>query len=61
MRKIQADFYTKVDDRYNVVEVIGRTVIYTPEIKYRQEQSTGIKWYKDTYKPEYRRKLENDL
>lgn len=53
MEKITADFYIKVNEKYNVVDVIDRTVVYLPESK-QEDQRTGIKWYKDVYKPEYR-------
>ena len=54
MDKITADFYVKVNEDYNVVDVIGRNVIFLP-FAWQEENEDSIKWYKDIYKPEYRR------
>ena len=53
MRTVQADFYIKINESYNIEEVIGRTVIYT--LDSQSSAGSQMKWYEDTYKPEYRR------
>jgi len=55
MNRITADFYIKINNKDKVIETIGRTTIYTPEIKFSTNTSSGIKWYEDTLKPEYRK------
>lgn len=54
MNKIQADFAIVINDNYRVVEVVGRTTIYTPAAASSPKEGSGIKWYQDTYKKEYR-------
>lgn len=60
MNKITADFYIKVNEQYNVVMVIGKTSIFMPEKISQEIHATGIKWYKDTYKPGYRLQKEGE-
>ena len=55
MKKITADFYVRMSDSHSTVEVIGRTVIHTPRAEYNPATCPGIKWYQDTYKPEYKK------
>ena len=58
MDKISSDFYIKINQQNNVVEVIGRTCIQVPEEVLYMRCENGIKWYEDIYKQERRRKKD---
>ena len=54
MYKSRADFYVKVNEHYTVVEIVGRSYITSPANQLDPGKTSGIKWYKDTYKSEYK-------